>query len=144
MNLEETAASLSDQFGELANISRKCESFFTVLGKIGFGGFGAAVVIGVLWLIYTIVTKMIIGGTQPLFGLLLVLFFVFAALTLVYVIYNEATNDKKVERRATTIPEFKAPDTGRLLTDPIDEPVPSVIENTTELLKVESQTRKLQ
>lgn len=144
MNLEETAISLEDQFGDLSNDARKWEGFFTSLGKIGFGGFGAVVVIGFFWLIYTIVTKMMFGGSQPLFGLFLVLFLVFAALTLVYVIYNEANKEKKAERKAPTISEVKAPDTGRLLTDPIDDPVPSVIENTTELLTVETKTRKLQ
>lgn len=144
MNLEETATSLADQFGELSVGSRKWEGFFSNLGKIGFGGFGTVIVIGFFWVLYTIIRKMIIGGTQPLLGLLLVMFFVFAALALVYVIYNEATKEKKTDRNAATIPEIKAADTGRLLTDPIHEPIPSVVENTTELLAVETQTRKLQ
>lgn len=144
MNLEETATNLADQFGELSVGSRKWEGFFSNLGKIGFGGFGAVVVIGFFWMLYAIITKMIVGGAQPLFGLLLAMFLVFAALALVYVIYNEATKDKKTERSAATIPDMKAADTGRLLTDPIHESIPSVVENTTELLAVETQTRKLQ
>lgn len=144
MNLEETAVSLADQFGELRDVSRKWEGFFTNLGKIGFGGFGGVVVVGFFWMLYAIINKMIIGGTQPLLGLLLVMFFVFAALALVYVIYNEAIKEKKTERNVATLREMKAADTGRLLTDPIHEPIPSVVETTTERLTVETQTRKLQ
>ncbi len=144
MNLEETVISLADQFGDLSDGPRKWDAFFTNLGKIGFGGFGAIVVIGFFWLIYTIVSKMMIGGAQPLFGLFLVLFLVFAALTLVYVIYNEANKGKKVERKPNATPELAAPDTDRLLTNPIREGIPSVIEDTTGLLKVETKTRKLQ
>lgn len=144
MSLVETSISLANQFGDLSDNSRKWEGFFTTIGKVGFGGFASIAVLGFFWLLYTIIIKMIVGGSQPMFGLLLVLFLVFAALTLVYVVYTEAAKDRKDQQMKSFHAESKTGDTGRLLSDPINEPAPSVIENTTELLKVESQTRKLQ
>lgn len=149
MNLEETAITLVDQFGSVRDASSKSiDRFFNNLGKVAFGGFGAVVMIGIGYLLLTILTRFILDGSQIAFGVFLMLFIVFAALSLVYVIYNESKKDDQSAKRAVTsdlrsIPELSGPDTGKLLSEPSHMPIPSVIENTTDLLTVESKTRKL-
>jgi hypothetical protein len=71
------------------------------------------------------------------------LFIVFAALSLVYVIYQESTKDRNRPMRVDGQGILKAPETGKLLREPSQMPIPSVIEDTTDLLTVESKTRKL-
>lgn len=144
MNLDKIAADLAEQFGNAEpDPAEAWEKFFSAVGKIGIGGFGTVVVVGIGALLYTIITKLIVSGSQPLFGLFLAMFLLFAALTLAYVIFNEGMKEKRAARKDRAIQEIKAPDTARLLADPIDEPIPSIIEHTTDLLPVENRTRKL-
>jgi len=150
MNLEQTAATLEEQFParkgvELDRAGRRLERF----GQIAFGGFGIVVAIAILGIIYAIVTKMILAGTQPIAGVILVLFLIFAALTLAYVVFAEDLKEKRKEMMKAPAAGTVAADsnlerdTNNLLSDPINKPVPSVIEDTTDLLPVEKKTRKL-
>ncbi len=145
MNLEQTAAMLSEQFParkpvELERTERRIERF----GQIAFGGFGVVLVIGVLGIIYTIISKMIVSGQQPWAGVLLVLFIVFAMLTLAYVVFNEDLKERKKAKpmMPPAVPELDAAEANRL-TEGTPMPVPSVVEDTTDLLPVETKTRKL-
>lgn len=145
MNLEQTAITLTEQFGDEPGLSsRSIDRLFENLGKVALGGFGAVIVIGIGYLLYTILIRFILSGTQITFGVFLMLFIIFAALSLVYVIFNESKKDRKHPRVRDTMPnELAAPDTGKLLTEPTHLPIPSVIEDTTDLLTVDSKTRKL-
>ena len=149
MNLEQIALTLADQFGSDRSVStQSIDRFFNSLGKVAFGGFGAVILIGIGYLLVTILTRFILDGSQIAFGVFLMLFIVFAALSLVYVIYHESKKDGHSPKRAVTqdlptIPGLSAPDTGKLLSEPVEVPIPSVIENTTDLLSVESKIRKL-
>ena len=86
MNLEQTNLSISEQFGQVENVDQnKWDTGLDMIGKIGFGGFCAVTGVGTIWLIYTIVSKMILSGTQPVIGVLLARFqFRFADLIFVY------------------------------------------------------------
>jgi hypothetical protein len=149
MNLEQTSMTLQEQFGSVEGVpSKAVDRFFENLGKFAFGGFGAVVAIGIGFLLYTIFVQMLLEGTRIAFGVFLMLFIVFASLSLVYVIYNESRKDNKA-KRAGSSPEPAAPaelaarDTGRFLNESTHMPVPSVLEDTTDLLKVDAKTRRL-
>jgi len=144
MNLEQTALTLADQFGPDRSVSsQSIDRFFNSLGKVAFGGFGTVILIGIGYLLFTILTRFILDGSQVAFGVFLMLFVVFAALSLVYVIYNEAKKDRTDTKRIEpAVFDLPPPDTGKLLSEPSQMPIPSVVENTTDLLHVESGTRK--
>ena len=144
MNLEQTAITLSDQFGPEGEISAGAvDRFFQNLGKFAFGGLGAVFVIGIGYLLWIILTRFVLEGTQVTFGVFLMLFVVFAALSLTYVIYNESRKGRRAVSRDEHPEELAAPDTGKLLNQPSQTPIPSVIDDTTELLAIEAKTRKL-
>ena len=127
---------------ELDRREQRLERF----GRIAFGGFGIVVGIAVLGIIGTIVSRMILTGSQFWVGILLVAFIIFAALTLAYVFFNEDLKEKRKAlskaRNSERAPELDV-DTNRLLNQPPAGRVASVIEDTTELLPVENKTRKL-
>jgi len=146
MNLEQTTSALLEQFParksvEIDRAERRLERF----GQIAFGGFGIVLGIAILGIIYTIVTKMILSGDQPLAGVLLVLFLIFAALTLTYVVFAEDLKEKRkaMMKNPTAAEQPADADTGKLLSEPAATPVASVIEDTTDLLPLENKTRKL-
>lgn len=151
MNLQQTVESLKAQFGtEFDANTAKAEKFFNQLGKFAFGGFGAVVVIGIGILLVTIYNKFIGSGQNIMVGVFLILFMVFAALSLVYVIYAshkeslKQVNPRSIDEEHTAAKsELAAPDTGKLLNESTVAPIPSITENTTDLLHVEARTRKL-
>lgn len=145
MNLEDTAVSLAGQFGEAGNDQKRFDAFFASLGKLAFGGLGVLVLLGIVWLLYTIVVKLVLGGTQPLLGVFFFLFTIFAALALAYVVHNESKKDRESGRKIDPRPdELRPPRPDLLLNDPIRQPMPvSVIDDTTELLKIDAKTRDL-
>jgi hypothetical protein len=68
---------------------------------------------------------------------------IFAALTLAYVVLNESLKEKKAKLNHTLGNELTEPkDTGKLLEEKPFEPIPSVVENTTELLYTKNKTQK--
>ncbi|MFN0278408.1 MAG: hypothetical protein ACKVRN_07380 [Pyrinomonadaceae bacterium] len=145
MNLEETAASVLEQYptGRRVDLQKE-ERLLEKFGDIAFTGFGIVIGIAVLGIIYAIVTKMILSGTQPFSGILLVAFITFAALSLGYVFWREALEERKHKVEAapgsrgelTVMPE-------KLLHESTFEPIPSVTEDTTALLGVKRDTKKL-
>lgn len=137
MNLEGTVASLLEQFpdgarSELQKQERNLERF----GAVAFTGFAIAVGLGILGLLYWIFTRMVLGKADPLAGILLMAFILFAALTLSYVVMNEHLKEKraKLGKLPDRLPAAK---TSKLLDESRFEPITtSVTEGTTELLKV--------
>lgn len=145
LNLEKTAETLLEQIPSAENSKLlKRERNLEKFGNIAFGGFGIVLLIAVCAIIYLIITKVILSGNSVFGGIMLIAFIVFAALALTYVALNE---DLK-ERKQKAIPALKnelsgKKETGKLLEEKLFEPVLSVTENTTDLLYVEKQTRKL-
>ena len=145
MNLEQTAAALMTQFpgGKAAELDR-AEERLEHFGRIAFGGFGLVVAGAILFLIYMIIIKMILPGTQILPGIAGILALIFAALALTYVYFQEDLKEKRKKLRSTpvTVPEIDR-STNELLTEGTQRPVVSVVEDTTDLLPVRNRTQKL-
>ena len=146
LNLERTAESLllqmpSAESAKLLKRERNLEKF----GNIAFGGFGVVLLTAIGAIIYLIFTKMILSGESIFAGILLIAFMVFAALTLAYVAFNEDLKERKQKINPTLKNEISEKrDTAKLLEDKLFEPVPSVTENTTELLYAEKNNRKFE
>jgi hypothetical protein len=153
LNLEKTAESLLEQIptAESANLLKQ-KNLLEKFGNVTFGGLVTVFLLGISILVFTIYNKMILSGTNVSLGFFLIFLVIFGMLSLVYVFLNETLKKKKslpnpvlnqetgakVENR-----EFEKKDTARLLEDKPFEPVPSVVEDSTELLKVENKTRKI-
>ncbi len=143
-NLEETAKSLLTQIptAERADILRR-EKALENFGSFAWNGFGLICLLGIGALLYSIFDKMVWSGKNPLVGILLAAFIVFATLTLIYVFANENLKEKKKKLGAREQLELDAPKTtGKLLEEKPFEPVGSVVENSTELLLVENKTKE--
>ncbi len=146
MNLEQSAFSLLEQFpGADRRDLKKQERMLEKFGTFAFGGFVVVVILAILAFIYLIFTKMILSGDQPFGGVIAIAFLVFAALTLTYVIWKETLKEKK-QRTAIAGGNLEMPSpTERLLDNPDFEsiPVPSITEDTTDLLTIKRKTREL-
>ena len=146
LNLEQTAVSLFEQIpssesAELLKRERNLEKF----GNIAFGGFGLVLLTAISAIIYFIITKMILSGTNVFFGILLIAFLIFAGLSLVYVMFNEDLKERKQKSNPTRTNELSEKlDTGKLLEEKSFEPIPSVTEDSTELFIAKNKTRKFE
>lgn len=146
MNLERTAGSLLEQFpaGADANLERQ-EKALERFGNIAFTGFGIVIGVAVLTIIYLIAAKMIFSGEQPFAGVVLVAFILFAALSLGYVIWREALNEKRaqLEKSRSKDPNLQHHSPAHELPPTSFEPS-SVVEDTTELLETRRRTKTLE
>ena len=144
MNLEQAAQSLLEQFpgGQSIDLARR-EQMLERFGKIAFGGFGIVLLLAVAGMIYTVIMKMVLAGEQPWAGVLLIFFMLFALLSLTYVIFNEDLKEKrkKALHPAPVEPEPDSIVTGKLLDEGHFEPIPTVTENTTDLLPSRNRER---
>jgi len=141
LNLEAIGESILSQLnaGQVEPVDRRLEMF----GNIVFGGLGVVGLAAVSGLIYAVVTGFILSGKGVVFGIIVSALIVFLVLALVYVILNEVKKDKKTKRPVPAgKPELEKAETARLLDTGRFEPVPSVVEDTTELLKVEVPGRR--
>lgn len=136
MNLEQASISLREHFpaGSVANL-RKEEQMLEKFGKVAFTGFGICLLLAIGGIIYWIITKVILSGNQPLAGILIIAFIIFAALALGYVYWNEALKEKRQKLNMPGERELPSPATGQL-EEGIFDPVPSVTEHTTSRLTV--------
>jgi len=145
LNLESSAASLLEQIpsAEAAKLLKR-EKNLEKFGNVAFGGFGLVIAIAVAALVYWIFAKMVLSGENIFGGILLMAFMIFAALTLAYVVFKEDLKERKQKTNPTLKNEMaETLETGKLLEEKPFEPARSVTENTTDLLPVESKTRKL-
>jgi hypothetical protein len=146
MNLEQISSALSEQLPERVADIERSEARLEVFGNIAFVGLGIILAAAVVGILYMIITKMIVGGEAPIFGVLLGNAVVFAAMALVYVVLREHLIEQKKKARTMPTPAHEPEqevDTNKILKDPIHEPAPSIIEDTTDLLPVEKKTRGL-
>jgi hypothetical protein len=145
MNLESVSESLLSQFPNAQQATlQKQEKMLERFGTYVFGGFAVMVGLGALSLIIGVIFAMVVSGKDPVKGILLALFLTFASLALSYVFLNEVLKEKRKKFKATTATALSpAAETGKLLETGSFEPIPSIIEDTTNLLPVESRTRKL-
>jgi hypothetical protein len=146
MNLENSAASLLEQFPNSARADLKLEEKrLERFGRVAFTGLGICVGIAILAMIYFIFTKMVLSGEQPWSGALLISFIIFAGLCLGYVVWQESLKEKRAKIDMAPGRDIESTEpTGKLLDEGSFEPVPdSVVEDTTELLTTKSRTKKL-
>ena len=141
LNLEKSIESLQEQLptaesASLLKQTRMLEKY----GNFVFGGFSVILLIGVLILILTVFNRLILSGENVIFGLLLVLFIVFAALSLIYVFLNESLKESKMKRGRVFKNDLENKTEAKLLEDKQFDAVPaSVTERTTDLLFAEKR-----
>jgi hypothetical protein len=141
LNLEKSIESLLEQLptAEKANLLKQTK-MLEKYGNFAFGGFILVFALGILAIVFTIFNKMVLSSENIIFGLLLSLFIVFAALTLVYVFLNESLKEKKAKAKPIFNNELEKKNTAKLLEEKSFEAVPrSVVEGTTELLYAEKR-----
>ena len=145
MNLKSVSETLLSQFPDAGHATlQKQEKMLERFGTFVFGGFAVMVGLGAVGMIVGIIVTMIVSGKDPLTGSLLAVFITFASLALAYVFLNEHLKDKR-KKLSEISPSDRvvSPDPTNLLETGEFKPVPSVVEDTTNLLKVEVPTRKL-
>jgi hypothetical protein len=147
MNLEIVSETLLSQFpdAQSATLERQ-EKMLERFGTFVFGGFAIFIGLGAIGLIIGVILAMVVSGRDPVKGTLLALFLTFASLTLSYVVMNEFLKDKRKKLQAKPpagLQIFGPSDTAKLLETSEFAPIPSIVEDTTELLAVEARTRKL-
>ncbi len=146
LNLEKTAESLIEQLpnAESANLLKQSK-LLDRFGKVALGGLGLVGLIAVTAGLWYLVTKFIITGTNIFAAILLISFFIFAILSLIFVVFNETLKEKKGKLKLKDTNELaEIKNTAKLLEEKPFEPIPSVTEDSTELLLVENKTRKFE
>lgn len=144
LNLERTADALLEQMPDGKGFTHtQISKTFEIIGKIGMGGLvggGAVAVVLLIWLVFK---KMIESGQTDkiIFGLFLIAIIIFAVLSLAYVIYQEYLKDIAKKGNPVMQPQFEKVNTAKLLQEKPFEPIPSVTENTTNLLFTELKTK---
>ncbi|MBX3243666.1 MAG: hypothetical protein KF685_04250 [Acidobacteria bacterium] len=95
MNLSQISVSYKEQYGSEKDAAIAFwDRFFERFGKFAFGGLVGIIFVGVIILIYTVVTSMIFSGKNPVIGSFVAVFIIFAVMTLIWVFYNEAKKDR--------------------------------------------------
>jgi hypothetical protein len=121
--------------GEDFNGRQPLMEWVGIIGWYTFIGGGA---IGVILILYNIITRLIIDKGQVLGGIALLLFLAGALLMLSYIYFRESQKDSaKRERQRSKAPAEEGT-TGKLLPETYSEIQPSVTEYTTELLETSS------
>lgn len=137
LSLQKAAESLVDHAAGNAPAKPGASSALDWFGTIVFTGLAIVVAAAIIGLLYAVVTRMITSGSNPLVGVLLAAFIVFAALALAYVFWRESLADTERRRENNGAPPAMGPgDRPLALEDRPFEPVPSVVENTTQRLKI--------
>ncbi len=125
---------------EYADLQRK-ERMLERFGRVAFTGFGLVIGAGIIGIIYTILSKFVFSGNQPVAGLLLIAFLIFAGLSLAYVIFAESLKEKRNKlnpRLNARTSELVQPN--QLADNRAFQPAVSVTEETTELLTADKRT----
>ncbi len=138
LSLEKIAQSLVEQLPVKSEESiEKRRDKIEKLGVIALGSFG---VIGLGFLFYQIIFKMILEQGKLLPGIALLILFICGLLAVVFFNYANSLKDAATKRRLqqpTELPQGEA--SAKFLNEPYLEPIPSVTERTTELLYAEKK-----
>ena len=96
MNLTSVAQTLVEQFpaGDRTDLARR-ELRLEKLGNLAFLGFLFVMIFSVLGLLFAILGRLVVSGDNPLMGIVLMAFIIFAMLTLGYVFFRENIKGKK-------------------------------------------------
>lgn len=145
LNLEKSAESLIEQMPNAQNANLlKQTQMLEKFGNFAFGGFGIVLLTAIAGIIYVIFNKMILPGTNVLAGILFISFIVFGVLAVIFIFFNEHLKEKKAKINPALPNELTAAKaTGKLLEEKHFYPVPSVAENSTELLFAVNKSRKI-
>lgn len=146
LNLTDVSRALLEQIpsAESASLLRR-ERLIERFGNFALGGLGVVILCGVTALIYTLVEKFLVGGTNVYYAVFMIAFIIFAFLSLIFVIFNESLKEKKAKINPTLKNELSGnAKTERLLEEKSFEPISSVAENTTGLLYAEQKTKKFE
>jgi len=142
LNLQDTAKSLTNQivFGEDSKLLKTLSSVKRTVDFASGALIGALIVGIVAYLFFA-----------PEFGknLLKISLGIFLLLTMVqesigYFQRKERSKSKTDRFEPQTVEKFESKDIAKLLEEKPFEPVPSVVENSTELFPIENKTRKFQ
>ncbi|MDQ3749400.1 MAG: zinc ribbon domain-containing protein [Acidobacteriota bacterium] len=146
LNLEKSAESLLEQIpsAENANLLKQ-ERMLEKFGNVAWSGFLLVLLTAIGAIVWLVFTKLVLTGESVLFGILLLAFIIFAALSLAYVVLNEALKEKKQKYKSLGANELiESKNTVNLLEEKPFEPATSVTENSTELLYTKNKTQKFQ
>ncbi len=145
LNLEKSAESLIEQFPNAQNASLlKQSQLIEKFGIFALGGLGIVGSIALIAGFYVLVTKVLVTGTNVFAMLLLIAFAFFAILSLIFVIFNENLKEKKAKINPVLESELtEKKEMAKLLEEKSLDPIPSVTENSTQLLFVENKTQKI-
>lgn len=144
LNLEKSAESLLEQL-QKSDFS-KAENYLEKLGTVGFFGLAAVYLAAISLLSYVVFNKFVLSGEieKIIFGVVIIAMFIFATLMLAYVALNESLKEQKEKLNASLPKEIEKKDTAKLLEEKPFEPIPSVTEDSTELIYAENKTRKFE
>lgn len=145
LNLEKSAESLLEQIpsAENANLLKQ-ERMLEKFGNVAWSGFLLVLLTAVGAIVWLVFTKLVLTGENVLFGILLLAFIIFAALSLAYVFLNEALKEKKQKYKSLGVNELtESNNIVNLLEGKPFESATSVTENSTELLYTKNKTQKL-
>jgi len=136
LSLEKIAQSLVEQLPSKPNESlEKRKDKLERLGVIALSGFG---VVGVGFLFYLIIFKMMLAEGKVLAGLAFLALIICGLLAVVFFNYANSLKDAAVKNRLQEPDELPQDEMSvKLLNDSYLEPMPSVTERTTELLYAE-------
>ena len=136
LSLEKVAQTLIEQLPSKSNESlEKRKDKLERLGVIALSGFG---VVGVGFLFYLIIFKMMLAEGKILAGLAFLTLIICGLLAVVFFNYANSLKDAAVKNRLQQSDELPQDETSaKLLNDSYFEPIPSVTERTTELLYAE-------
>jgi Na+/melibiose symporter-like transporter len=126
-----------------ANSSKK-EKLIENFKNFVFSRFGLVLLIAVILIISGIFFKVILTDNDVSFGIIMICNTVIAGLMILLISFNQYVRERKAGVNPALTSELtEAKDTGKLLEEKPFELVPSVAENSTELLLVENKTRKI-
>jgi cytochrome c biogenesis protein CcdA len=137
MNLASAAQSLVEQFpsGDQTDMTRR-EVRLEKLGNLAFVGFLFVMIFAVLGLLFAILGRLVVSGDNPLMGIAVMVFIIFGMMTLGYVFFRKSLKEKRKKNFTQESESQRVPPavTARLIEEREFEPVPTITEETTNLL----------
>ncbi|MBK8811888.1 MAG: hypothetical protein IPN69_14325 [Acidobacteria bacterium] len=143
-NLETSIRSLQEQAGNLSiPLGRRIA---TAMGAIGFAGLAVVFLVGFGYLGFLLISRFILSGEieKVVLGIVLLALIVFGALALAFIVSEETRKRAERDLPRSTPPDEIEARTATYLPEARDfDLVPSVVEDSTELLGVRKITNKL-